>query len=146
MCSCPCCDVEGWEGPCNIEGDKGPARNESHANWFATSFGNTPLRSKGGTGLVIAATGGRTGFLVPLFDDDGLLLAAVEKLSSNGFGSWSSLALGFNGKTAIGGLGSKDKSCEFDVYSEQGQINLPGLSCGCPVVTVTSEGSLTIEL
>lgn len=36
---------------------------------------------------MIAATGGRTGFLVPLFDDDGLLLAAVEKLSSNGFGS-----------------------------------------------------------
>jgi hypothetical protein len=46
----------------------------------------------------------------------GDVLEMLEKLCSKGLGSWSSLALGLSGKTAIGGL---FETCEYPCESEE---------------------------
>lgn len=46
----------------------------------------------------------------------GDVLEALEKLCSKGLGSWSSLALGLSGKTAIGGL---FETCAYPCGSEE---------------------------
>jgi hypothetical protein len=87
-------------GPWSIEGDRGPARRDPHANWSTVPFLKVGIPVDG---LSMEVTGGSTGFER---GGEGFLGAtgavAVDEISendfSNGFGSSSSFE--FCGKLA----------------------------------------------